>query len=134
MSEIDNIVAEGEKIVEAPAPVVVQAPVAPIVNSNLEQTVKDLQFDVAFKDLASTSPAIKEYRDAIKDKVAMGLSVIDASVLVLHSNNKLVPDRSESLGGSAATPTLNASADPTTPEGWAAQFQALEAKGEITIN
>lgn len=128
MSEIDNILKEEAPVVPE---VKVETPVP--VASNLEQQVKDLQFDVAFKDLTATSPAIKEFRDQIKEKVALGLSVTDASVLVLHQNNKLQVDKTESLGGAAPIVSLSTK-EPSTAEEWGQRFQELEARGEINIS
>jgi len=73
--------------------------------------IKAMKTEQEFGFIASQYPHATEFKDKILEKVAQGMSVADASVLVLHQNEKLIKrddmERDEmgraSMGGSAPT-------------------------------
>lgn len=126
----DEIINE-EVVEETPAEEVVEAPVE--TPNKAEERIKELSGKVKltsqerdelaeankdigverdfYKDFSETStkfPQASEHKDAILEKVKSGYSVEDATVSVLNSEGKLIPqkeDREVVAGGSATTVT-----------------------------
>ncbi len=108
-------------------------------NAKLAQMEKENIFLNSFSNVTAKFPTASEYKDKIKEKVMSGYSVDDATVAVLHAENKLssTPVMGNVAGGSA-TNQITQSAQKTpqemsSAERWSALKEA-EKKGDLGMS
>lgn len=108
----------------------------------LKKQISDLQWTNDFNTIATKYPFAREFGDKIREKVDKGYSVEDATIAVLGKESKLKTadeireeeNKGKGLGGSAATPNLDNSANaPKTLAEHEEAFRQAEARGEIKI-
>lgn len=99
-----------------------------------DKRIKDLEFNAAFGELLSEHPAAKEYKAKIKEKVDTGLSVTDATLVILAGEGKIGTKETYVPGGTSAPTVQTPKKEPETAEEWAQQLQDLERKGEFRFD
>lgn len=109
-----------------------------------EKRIQELEFSNSFKDQLSKYPLAKDHEAEIKEHTSKGISVEDATILVLTKQKKLVsPEeikqqkaKESSLGGSADISHISPEQKTSKEMTQAERLQALkdaEAKGDISL-
>jgi len=113
--------------------------------SEASKRIAELEFENRFKDQVAIYPSAKDFRDKIKEQVSRGLSVEEATILVLGQNKKLQTAEEirkteyggSALGGSVHTPPdISGNKKPLdqwTKEEKEAELRRLEEAGEIRL-
>lgn len=100
---------------------------------------KKAEFLESFAGVAAKFPNASEYREAIQEKVLSGYSVEDATVAVLNTEGKLLPqdqttEAESALGGSASMPPLGGeqkSTNDMTLDEKRAKLMEADQRGEL---
>lgn len=112
----------------------------------LEKENRELKFGNELTNIAATYPHAADFKDDIKKKVDAGMSVSDATIVVLNENKKLITaeqikrgKQSSGFGGSMDTTVIGDKKDPTPGEAGSAEFYAnrfkeLEQDGQIRLS
>ncbi len=103
---------------------------------------KDAEFYKGFNTVSAKFVGSSEYQDKIREKAALGLTIEEATTLVMTTEGKYVPptpvvERESAIGGSAVTNMK--SGDDKTPEQMtqSERFAALreaEKRGELDLS
>ena len=108
--------------------------------AKLSAMEKQTKFLEDFSTVTTKFPTASEFKDKIRDKVASGYSVDDATVAVLHAEGKLSssPVQSGNVAGGSAPNQITNSPQKTvkemaSTERWAALREA-ELKGDIGMS
>ncbi len=102
---------------------------------------KEAEFFKNFNTVSTKFPGAGEYQEKIREKAALGLTVEEATTLVMASEGKYVPpaptqERIVAGGGSAATAMSGADGKSPQEMTQAERFAALsdlDARGELRI-
>ena len=78
--------------------------------------IAKLEFESNFKDMVAEYPHAAEFKDKILEKVNAGISIKDATTIVLHGEGKLVT-RSQIESDVAGERSLGGSMDTPIPKG-----------------
>lgn len=103
-----------------------------------ELAQKDADFYKGFNTVSSKYEGSTEYQDKIREKVALGLDVEEATMLIMAKEGKYTPPvvpsvRESAAGGSASTGITDSVEKPYKEMGRAdlkSALQELESKGE----
>lgn len=102
---------------------------------------KDAEFYKGFNTVASKFGDANEYQDKIREKVALGLDVEEATMLVMTKEGKYTPPtqpltRESAVGGSASmgiTDSTDKGAKDMTQDERRSILKDLESKGEFKL-
>lgn len=102
---------------------------------------KDADFFKGFNAVSQKYPGSSEYQDKIREKVALGLDVDDATMFVMAKEGKYTPpapviERQSAAGGSAATgiaDSIEKKPSEMNRTELRSQLQEMESRGEKLI-
>ena len=104
------------------------------------QAQKDAEFFKGFNTVSSKYAGSSEYQDKIREKVALGLDIEDATKLIMVNEGKYVPpvvpvERESAAGGSATTsmPLGDKTIEKMSQTELRAALVEAEAKGEFKL-
>lgn len=103
-----------------------------------EAAQKDADFFKNFNTVSTKYQGSNEYQDKIREKVALGLDVEEATMLVMTKEGKYIPpapiiERESAAGGSAATginDSVEKKANQLSQSELRSRLEEIEARGE----